>query len=113
MPFNIYLDVIKRTNIIIDQVHSFSCGMNALYGLAMGKIVLGGAMPESFPALGIENSPVINITPNVEDIVTKLEFIIEKRKKFEELGFKGRAFVEKVHNYIKIAQNYIDIWLQN
>jgi glycosyltransferase involved in cell wall biosynthesis len=112
MPLKKYLSVMKNVNIIVDQTSSYSCGMNAIYALAMGKIVLGGAEPESLDSLCVNKSPVINILPNPEDIVQKIESILEQRNDFERIGYESRKFVEEVHDHVKIAQKYLNTWNQ-
>lgn len=110
MPLNDYLKLMQRTNIVIDQTYSHSCGMNAIYALAMGKVVLGGAEPESLKALGVNDTPVINILPDPSDIVKKVECLLEQRNRIEEIGYKSRMFAENVHGHLKIARQYIDTW---
>ena len=113
MPLNDYLAVMKRTNVVIDQMYSYSCGMNAIYALAMGKVVLGGAEPESLISLGVDSTPVINLKPNAQSIIEKVEQLLEKRNQFEQLGYESRKFAEEVHDYKKVAQQYINTWSSN
>ncbi|XHR85598.1 MAG: glycosyltransferase [Gloeotrichia echinulata GP01] len=113
MPLNDYLAMMKRTNVVIDQMYSYSCGMNAIYALAMGKVVLGGAEPESLISLGVDSSPVINLKPNAQSIIEKVEQLLEKRDQFEQLGYESRKFAQEVHDYKKVAQKYIGIWSTN
>lgn len=100
----------KLSNIVIDQAYSYGLGMNALIGLSMGKIVLGGAEPESLDIFEIKNSPVVNILPNVQDIFDKLEKIIlmtnEERR---ELSYASRDYAMKNHDSVKIANEYITL----
>jgi glycosyltransferase involved in cell wall biosynthesis len=110
LPLDEYLELISRVNIIIDQVFSYSCGMNALYSLAMGKVVFGGAEPDSLESLNIDSSPVVNIKPEAEDIVKKVEYFLQNREKIEKLGYKSRRFVERYHDSEVVARQYLDIW---
>jgi len=80
MPLEKYLKVMEKSNVIIDQTNSYSLGVNGVYALAMGKVVLGGAEKESLESLGIKSSPVINIEPNAESIVHAIEKLLEDRK---------------------------------
>lgn len=113
MPLSDYLAVMKRTNVVIDQMYSYSCGMNAIYALAMGKVVLGGAEPESLISLSVDSTPVINLKPNAQSIIEKVEQLLEKRNQFEQLGYESRKFAEEVHDYKKVAQQYINTWSSN
>jgi hypothetical protein len=110
MPLHQYLELMKKTNIIIDQTNSYSLGVNGIYALAMGKIVLGGCEPESLKSLNINHSPVINIKPNSESIVKEIEHLLEKRSSIEELSIQSRVFAEQVHDYIKVSSQYLKTW---
>lgn len=110
MPLNKYLQVINRANIIVDQCKSYGWGVNAIYSLAQGKIVLSGAESESLEEFGLKTSPIINIRPDVDNIVENLERLIQCKKDFEKKGYESRKYVETYHDYRKIAQEYIETW---
>lgn len=113
MPLNEYLDVMKRTNVVIDQMYSHSLGVNGVYALAMGKVVMGGAEPESFKSLGVQSSPVINLKPNAQSIINEVEKLLDRRDQISKIGLESRIFAEKVHGHINVAQQYIDTWVNN
>lgn len=110
MPLHRYLDVMARANVVVDQVLSYSCGMNALYALAMGKVVLGGAEKESLELFGLSKSPVINIRPDEKSIIAQVEALLDKRSSIADIGLESRSFVEAVHGHVGVAQQYIDQW---
>lgn len=110
MPLKDYLALMRQTHVVIDQVNSYSCGMNALYAMAMGKIVIGGAEPESLQALGINASPVVNVVPEVQSIVTAVESILQQKKDIEAWGVRSRLFVEQVHSHTSVAERYLARW---
>lgn len=110
LPLDEYLKVLRRTNILVDQCKEHCWGMNACYGMAMGKVVLGGASPRSLEEFGIKTSPVIHIEPNVQMIVSKIENLIENKNIIERIGEESRRFVESFHDCKRIAQLYINTW---
>lgn len=110
MPLNKYLQVLGETNIVVDQALSYGYGMNAIYSMAMGKVVLSGNEPETQKEFGRTDIPVINILPSVEDIYNKLEKLVLNKKNVIEVGEKSRLFVEDFHHYVKVAQKYVDTW---
>ena len=82
LPFNEYMELISRTNVILDDANSYSIAMNGLFSLAKGKIVMGGAEPEGNLELGIEGvNPVFNLKPDVSQICSQIEYIIENKLK--------------------------------
>lgn len=109
MPYNKYLDVVKKANVIIDQCVGYSYGMTSCIAMAQGKVVMAGNHPEMQRALGIK-PPIVWVKPDVEHIYSQLEKIVEKRSSIPEIGYKSRKFVEEHHHYVNIAQQYIDAW---
>ena len=110
LPLNEYLELMQRTNVIVDQMHSHSLGVNGVYALAMGKVVIGGAEPESLASLGVRSSPVINIQPSAASLIEQIEKLLEKRNSIPQLGYESRLFAEKVHSHTKVAEQYINTW---
>lgn len=110
MPLKDYLKILAETNVVVDQALSYSYGMNAIYSMAMGKVVLGGNEPECQKEFGRNDIPVINITPSIDDIYNKLENLVLNKKSVIEIGQKSRLFVEDFHHHVKVAQQYIDTW---
>ncbi len=110
MSLDKYLKVLQKSNVVIDQVNSYSVGMNGLYALAMGKVVIGGAEPEGLKSIGVSQSPVINVKPSKESIVSAIEKLLDKRSSILDQGLQSRKFVEDHHCHLKIAKKYIDTW---
>lgn len=113
LPFNEYVKLIERTNVIVDDANSYSIAMNGLFSMLKGKLIMGGAEPIADEMYGYENNPVFNICPDVDQICNTMIEIINRKDQIEELGQKGRAFVEKYHNYIDIAKQYEAIFMKD
>ena len=110
LPLNEYLEVISKTNVVIDQCRSYTYGMNAIYSMAKGKIVMSGSEPEALEELEVTSCPVINITPNVQQMISQFERILESKQQIEELSQDSRRFIEEKHDYIMIANRYMESW---
>ena len=99
---------VERTNVIVDDANSYSIAMNGLFSLAKGKIVMGGAEEKGNKELCLSYNPVINIGPEVSQICDEIERLIANKNLIEDLGLKGRNFVEENHDYRKIARLYVE-----
>ncbi|WP_198334969.1 glycosyltransferase family protein [Psychrobacter namhaensis] len=110
MPLADYLKVLERANVIVDQVYSVSTGVNGVYGLALGKVVVGGGEPEFLSEFNLDTSPLIAIQPNVDSIYEQLEALVQKRKEISLIGYKSRLLAENLHDYRKVAEQYISVW---
>lgn len=107
LPFDEYMKLIDRINVIVDDANSYSFCMNAFFSMLKGKIVMGGAEPEGNEELGYEDVPVVNICADVDQICEAIEGIIARKDEIEAWGLKSRQFVEKYHNYIDVAKQYV------
>lgn len=110
LPLKEYLEVLGKTNVMVDQCKEHCWGMNACYGMALGKVVLGGSSYNSLKEFGLASSPIVHIMPNVEQILKQLEFVLENRSHISQWGEESRHFVEEFHNAKRIASMYLDVW---
>lgn len=110
MPLNEYLEILRTSNVVIDQTSTYGLGVNGIYSLAMGKVVLGGAEPEDLSFLRVNKTPVINILPDYKSIVTSVERLLEKKDEIKSLGFQSRLFAEKIYGHRVVAKKYLDLW---
>lgn len=111
VPYHEYLKTMNESDVMLDQLYSYTPAMNAFAAMAQGLVVVGGGEPEGYDILNENNlRPVINVIPDEKDIFDKLEWIILNKERIAELSLQSRQFVEKHHDYIKVAQKYIDFW---
>lgn len=110
MPFDEYVKVMQRTNVVIDQCRSYGYGINACIAMAQGKVVLSGNRKETLDAMNLKSTPMLHIQPDVEQIYGQLVWLVENRQKIGEIGYQSRQYVETVHNHVKVAQQYVDAW---
>lgn len=110
MPFDKYMNLLSKVNISVDQVFSYSLAMNPLYSMAKGKVVCGGAEPESSILYAGASPPVHNLLPNKSSIINTFEFILENKSNLAYEGLLSREFVDKYHAPNVVAEKYIDFW---
>jgi hypothetical protein len=107
LSLSAYLKLMKSIHVVVDSCRSYGCGMNALWALAMGKIVMGGNEPENYTALGLPPSPVINLPFDVE-LIKKAIVELTERSDHQQISEAGRQYVEDHHEARKVAQAYIE-----
>lgn len=100
-------EIYKKADIIIDQFFAQTYGVFAVEAMAMGKPVMGYISDEirkTFP----DSMPVVSAT--IDDMTDVLEGLIKDGNRRRELGIAGRKYVEKYHDYRKVAQVQLDIY---
>ncbi len=110
LPYAQYIKAYKSAHILLDQVYSYDQGYNALEAMAMGKVVFTGAEDCFISHFDLNETVAINATPDVDTIYQQLEWLILHPEEIVQIGKNARAFIEREHHYITIAQRYITTW---
>lgn len=116
MPLNVYLELIKKVDVVLDQckVYSFA-SMNSLYSMSMGKVIMSGYREECKKEYNIESElpGILHIEPSVEQIESQLRYIIKNKHKLRSWGKINRQYVENFHDVKTIASRYITLFEKN
>ncbi len=110
LPYDEYIKTYDEAHIIMDQVYGYDQGYNALEAMAKGKVVFSGAETAFQECYKLDKTVVINATPNVDNLVEKLSFLIENPSEMIQIGKNARDFVEKHHQYESVAKQYLERW---
>ncbi len=110
IPYSQYISLYDKAHILLDQVYAYDQGYNALEAMAKGKVVFTGAETEFTQHYYLTERVAVNALPDVGSLVNELSFLIENPDEIITIGKRARTFIEKEHNYIKIANNYLDVW---
>jgi len=112
MPLNQYLKVLATSNVVIDQMYSHDLGMNSLYALSMGKVLMTAGHSAAHKSHNINSSPVIYLEPNADSIIFNVEKLLDNRALIPVIGEKSRLFVDHHYNYITVAESFVKTWLK-
>lgn len=111
IPYNEYITLYNKAHILLDQCFAYDQGYNALEAMAKGKVVFTGAEKEFLEYYNLQEDEVaINAKPDVDYLVEKLSMLIENPSMIEKISSNARSFIEKEHDYIKIAEKYLAVW---
>ncbi|MBP6183227.1 glycosyltransferase [Flavobacterium sp.] len=110
ISYNQYISKYNKAHILLDQVYAYDQGYNALEAMAKGKVVFTGAEKEFTEQYNLTDRVAVNALPDVDSLVNELSFLIENPAELITIGKRARAFIEKEHNYIKIAEKYLEVW---
>ncbi|WP_330442931.1 glycosyltransferase [Flavobacterium sp. C4GT6] len=110
IPYKEYIKLYDRAHILLDQVYGYDQGYNALEAMAKGKVVFTGAETEFTQHYNLTERVAVNALPDAEAIAKELSFLIENPKEIKVISKSARSFIEREHNYINIAEKYIEAW---
>ncbi|WJS96947.1 glycosyltransferase [Flavobacterium johnsoniae] len=113
VPYSEYINLYKSCHILLDMVYAYDQGYNALEAMAKGKVVFTGAESEFSKHYNLSEKVCINAIPDVDYLVKELSFLIENPNEIITISKRARTFIEEHHDYIKIAEKYIQKWNEN
>lgn len=112
VPFSKYSQLMAECDIILDQLYSYTPSMNALLAMSKGLIVIGGGEKEHYDLIGEkELKPIINVLPNYNSVYYEIEKIVQHPGRIPELKRQSIEYIRKHHDYIKVARQYEEIYL--
>ena len=113
VPYHEYVGLLRRANIVVDQMYSVSTGVNGLIAMALGKILVGGGEEEFLTEFKLKNSPIISFKKDNSGLYKSLKKLLQKPETYQSIGEASRVFVENLHNANAVASKYIEVWDEN
>ena len=112
VPYDEYFKLFSDAHIIIDQLYADDKGMSGLFGMAAGKVVFSGFMPEALSMYPYYRNNIVGIRSyNDEDyLFARFCELIETPTLMEEISRNAIDFVLHNHLDIVVAQQYITLW---
>lgn len=107
VPYAEYERIMNDSDVLIDQLYSYTPAMNALIAMSKGIVVVGGGEPENYEILDeAELHPIINVLPNYESCYNELKELVLHKERIPELKRQSVKYVRKHHDYMKVARQY-------
>ncbi len=112
VPYAQYQQMMDSSHILLDQLYSYTPGMNALLAMAKGIIVVGGGEEESYELLGESKlRPIINVQPTEQDVYDQiLNRLLLGKEDIHQLQIDSIEYIRRYHDHINVAQQYLDFW---
>ena len=101
-----YLSLFDKIDIAIDQSKGHSYGMNAIYSMMYGHIVLAPADENFNSSFGIHDNPIIAIEYDEDYIYEQLKKLIISRN-LDQLKMATQEFAFKHHDCNKVALQFM------
>lgn len=112
VPYSQFIDILRRSDIVTDQLYSFTPATTALLAMALGAVPVSGAEDEFYDFIG-ENElrPIINPDPcDFERTCAALERAVTDRRHFEQMQSQGREFVKRHNDVDLVARRFEQFW---
>lgn len=112
LPYEEYIRELKKADIVVDQLYSYTPATNALETMSTGRVTVSGGEEEYYDFIGEkELRPVVNVTPYSDaGIVDALEAAVCDPERLKTLSRQGRAFVERHNDVRMVTDKFMEQW---
>ena len=112
VPFAQYQEMMNNSHALLDQLYSYTPGMNGLLAMSKGLILIGGGEEEHYELLGERNlRPIINVQPTEEDVYDQIsDRLLSVKEDIAQLQRDSIEYIRRHHDHIRVAQQYLDFW---
>jgi hypothetical protein len=105
VPFDTYQHMMDSSDVLLDQLYSYTPAMNALLAMSKGIVVVGGGEEEGYQLLGEDAlRPIVNVQPSCDSVYNELENLVLHPERVLELKRQSIEFVSRHHDYVKVAR---------
>lgn len=112
VPFTQYQEMMSHSDVLLDQLYSYTPAMNALLAMAKGLVVVGGGEEEHYRLMD-ENKlrPIINVQPSEESVVSQIEErILRQPEQLQDLSRQSVEYIRRHHDHILVAKRFLKAW---
>lgn len=112
VPYDEYLKMLYESDVLVDQLYSYTPSMNSLAAMSQGTVVIGGGEEEFYDFIGEkELRPIINVRPEEDEYnMNMLRETLLNPAKIEEMKRQSIEFVKKYHDSRVVAKQYLDVY---
>lgn len=111
VPFSEYCHMMDHSDVLLDQLYSYTPAMNALLAMAKGLVLVGGGEEEGYRILGEkELRPIVNVLPEEDDVYRGLEQLLLHPEDITRRSEESKLYIERHHDHIAVAAQYVDFW---
>ena len=110
-----YLNELRASHIVIDQLYSYSPATNALQTMALGRISASGGQSEYYEYINENTHPIFCLSPldNEEVIKERLRSLVLDVDVMKRMATEGRRLVERHNDVRYIAPLFEEHWIKH
>lgn len=107
VPFATYCTMMDESDVLLDQLYSYTPAMNGLHAMSRGLVLVGGGEPEHYDLLReTELHPIINVLPDEENVYEQLRQLALHPERIPALKRQSVEYVRRHHDHLKVARQY-------
>lgn len=120
-PYAEYVQLMRSSHIVLDQLYSYTPATNALLAMAAGMVAVSGGEEDYYRFIGECGEtpgagspvlrPIVNARPDdLEALVAELSQLVCDHDRLRASGAQGPEFVKRHNDAYVVAQRFLQAW---
>ena len=105
-----WIRLLDEHHVIVDQLYNKSLGMNSLYILGSGRILVAGDVAEACALFGTPKPPMISTEPSTEGLTRAIVSILESGESLKHYQEESIQYVKDYHAPKLVAQKFMKVF---
>ena len=111
VPYDEYTRLMNGSDVLLDQLYSYTPSMNPLQAMNKGIVCIGGGEPENYQILGERDlRPILNVQPTFQSVYETIENLALHPELLPDLKRQSIRYIQKHHDYLHVAQKYLSFY---
>lgn len=110
LPLREYMNLVRRSHIVLDQMYALSPATNALGAMACGRLAASGGAEAYYDFIGEKQlRPVVAVSPQSDPFDALLP-VLTSPAEMERRAAEGRKLVVRHNDAGIVARRFVDAW---
>lgn len=110
-PYAEYIELMKSSHVLLDQLYSYTPATNALIAMSYGIVAVSGGEDDFYDFIGEEdNRPIVNALPDDDMLTSQIEQIVLHPERLPGAARRSREFVTKHNDSHVVARRFLEFW---
>lgn len=111
VPFAEYQHLMNHSDVILDQLYSYTPSMNSLLAMSKGIVCVGGGEPENYEIIHEPHlRPILNVEPTYQSVYHVLEQLVLHPEQLPRLKRESVEYVRRHHEKLRVASCYTEYY---
>lgn len=111
VPYGEYIERMRGSHVVLDQIYSYSPATNAMLAMARGLVAVSGGEPDFYNFIGeTANRPIVNAPLSLDPLVETLSDLVVHRDSLSRRGRDSRRFVVEHNDGAVVARRFLNTW---
>lgn len=110
LPLTEWIHLLLNQDVVVDQLYNKSLGMNSLFILGSGKLLIAGDVSPAASIFNIPKPPMISTEPSIEGLTRAINSVLDNYQSIKNYRENAIQYVKDYHSPLVVAEKFIKVF---